>query len=86
MIPNLGYIDMGLKSDLALAHDLMPDARRALMYGPMDLTNKSIRQLEDDIRRIVRDFAPCDMVVADIDKDVADETVVAFLKVCQQYN
>ena len=85
-IPNLGYIDMGLETNLARARDLFPNARRALMYTPMDLANKTSEQIQEDIAYIVDSFAPCDIVIADIDKDVPDEKVIAFVELCQCYN
>jgi uroporphyrinogen-III decarboxylase len=85
-IGNVGYIDMGLESNLGRARELMGDARRALMYKPTDLADKSMRQIHDDIKRIVDDYAPCDIVVADIDKEIPDEKVVEFLGLCGQYN
>jgi uroporphyrinogen-III decarboxylase len=85
-IPHLGYIDMGLSSDLARARALMPNARRALMYTPMDLAHKSRETIHRDIEWIVDSYAPCDIVVADIDNDVPDERVIAFVELCQRYN
>ena len=85
-IPHLGYIDMGLESNLARARTLMPNTRRALMYTPMDLANKSREDIRRDIEQIVDSYAPCDIVVADIDEDVPDEKVSAFIELCQCYN
>ena len=85
-IPGLGYIDMGLASDLARARDLIPNARRALMYTPMDLVHKSWEAIHEDIERIVDTYAPCDIVVADIDSDVPDERVMAFAELCHRYS
>jgi len=85
-VPHLGYIDMGLASDLARARDLIPNARRALMYTPMDLAHKSGEAIGRDIERIVDSYAPCDIVIADIDRDVPDERVIAFVELCQRYN
>ena len=85
-IPHLGYIDMGLESNLAKARALMPNTRRALMYTPMDLANKSREEIHRDIGQIVDSYAPCDIVVADIDKDVPDEKVITFIELCQCYS
>lgn len=83
-IPDIGYIDMGLESNLARARKLFPDARRALMYTPMDLANKSLEQIRQDLQRIAMDFAPCDVIVADIDTDTADKRVLDFIKLCEE--
>ncbi len=74
----LGYIDMGILSDLARVKRLCPEARRAIMYTPTDLANKRPEQLREDIRRIYRELAPCDIVMADIDAEVPDERVLEF--------
>jgi uroporphyrinogen-III decarboxylase len=81
-IPNVGYLDMGLHSDLARARALFPDTRRALMYTPMDLANKSAAELRADVERIARDYAPCDIVIADIDAGTPDDRVRLALEVC----
>lgn len=77
-IPKLGYVDMGLDSDLVRARELCPDARRAVMYTPMDLANKSIEELRADLERVHRELGPCDIVMADIDSGTPDERVLAF--------
>ncbi len=74
----LGYIDMGIMSDLARAKQLCPDTRRAVMYTPTDLANKSVETLRADIRRIACELAPCDIVMADIDAEVPDGRVMVF--------
>jgi uroporphyrinogen-III decarboxylase len=75
-IPNLAYIDMGIDSDLARARELASAARRALMYTPMDLANKSEAELRADFDRIARDYAPCDIVIADIEAGTPDDRVL----------
>ena len=81
--PHLGYIDMGLGSDLARARALFPTARRALMYTPMDLANKPLDVIREDLQRIAADYGPCDVVVADIEDGTPDETVLAFVRLCE---
>ena len=44
-IAGVGYIDMGLHSDMKKAHQLFPDARRNLLYTSMDLKDKSDEEL-----------------------------------------
>jgi len=83
-LPNLGYIDMGADSDLARARQLMPDARRAIMYTPMDLANKSEPQLQHDFTRFARDYAPCDIVLADIEAGTPDARVQFVINLCRQ--
>jgi hypothetical protein len=81
-IPNLGYIDMGINSDLRRARELMPETRRALMYTPIDLAAKSEDDICADFERIARDYAPCDIVIADIEAGTPDERVQFALDLC----
>ncbi|MHB0946157.1 MAG: uroporphyrinogen decarboxylase family protein [Sedimentisphaerales bacterium] len=83
-VPNLGYIDMGLDSDLITARELFPNARRALMYTPMDLANKSTDEIEKDLEKIAKEYAPCDVVLADIEADTSDEKIVKVNEICKK--
>jgi len=85
-IPNLGYIDMGIDSNLTRASKVFPRARRALMYRPTDLANKSLETIEADLEKIVLLYAPCDVIVADIEINTPDERILAFLKLCDRIN
>jgi len=82
-IPNVGYIDMGMDSDLAKARHLFPHARRAIMYTPMDAANKSLSGIKADLEGIAVNYGPCDIVVADIDPGVPDERVRDFYRISQ---
>jgi hypothetical protein len=77
-IPSLGYVDMGLDTDLRRARDRCPHARRAIMYPPQDLRNKSMPAIRDDLQRVRDELSPCDIVLADIDAGTPDERVSAF--------
>ena len=81
-VPNLAYIDMGQDSDLVRARDLFPDARRAIMITPMALAGKRLDQIRADLRRIARDYAPCDIVLADIEAGTPDDRVRAVVEFC----
>lgn len=83
-LPKLGYIDMGLDSNLERARRLCPDARRAVMYTPRDLAAKSLEQIETDLVRIRRELGPCDVVMADIDPEIPDARVLAFAELAAQ--
>ena len=85
-VPHLGYIDMGLDSDLARAKEAITHARRALMYPPTDLADKSLDTIRADLERVARDYGPCDVVVADIEAGTPDERVLAFLELCGRIN
>ena len=83
-VPHLAYIDMGMDSDLPRARAAFRHARRAIMYTPMDLTNKSSEAIRWDLDRIVRDYAPCDFVLADIEAGTPDERILQVLAMCEE--
>jgi hypothetical protein len=83
-IPNVGYIDMGIESNLVRARKVFTKARRALMYKPTDLVNNSPEMIEADIEKIATEYAPCDIVVGDIEADTPDVRIMEFLKLCDR--
>ena len=85
-IPNLGYIDMGMDSNLIRAREILTSARRALVYRPTDLVNKPLETIEAELENIAGEYAPCDIVVGDIEAGTPDENIAAFLKLCEQIN
>ena len=85
-IRNVGYIDMGLDSNLVRAREVFTSARRALVYKPTDLVNKPTETIEADLEKIANQYAPCDIVVGDIEADTPDERILAFLKLCDRIN
>lgn len=83
-IPKVGYIDMGIDSDLGRARTLFPDTRRALMYTPMDLANKSTGEIQKDLEYVAENYGPCDIVAADIEAGTPDDKVLDFIHICKQ--
>jgi hypothetical protein len=83
-IANVGYLDMGLDSDLPRAKALFPHVRRAVMYTPMDLGNKASEEIGRDLERIARDYGPCDVVCADIEAGTPDHRVWEILSRCEE--
>ncbi len=83
-VPNIGYIDMGLDSNLARAKKAFANARRALVYKPTDLAQKTLKEIQKDIEKVAQEYAPCDVVVGDIDAGMPDEKVLAFLELCER--
>ncbi|MBN1341271.1 MAG: hypothetical protein JXQ73_01250 [Phycisphaerae bacterium] len=81
-LPNLGYVDMGADSDLGRARALFPQARRAVMYTPMDLANKALDAIRADLERFALEYGPCDVVLADIEADTPDSRVVQVVEFC----
>lgn len=80
--PKLGYIDMGVSSDLARARKLFPEARRNVIYTMMDLTNKSEAEIREDFERIARDYAPCDVGLPNVDLGIGDDRVKFAMDLC----
>ena len=83
-IAGVGYIDMGLHSDMEKAHQLFPDARRNLLYTSMDLKDKSDEELSRDFKRIAQDLGPCDVGLADIEIDVPDARIMLAMDLCSR--
>jgi len=83
-LAHLAYLDMGIDSDLERACTLFPRARRALMYTPMHLRDKSWSDVEADIRRIADLLGPCDLVIADIEANTPDDRIHRTLALCDE--
>ena len=81
-VPKVGYIDMGMDSDLETAKTLFPETRRAIMYTPMDVASKTIGQIKADFEFIAAKYGPCDIVAADIEYGTPDEKVMELIKIC----
>ena len=82
-VPRVAYIDMGIMSDLERARRLFPDARRALMYTPMDVADKSLDQIRSDFEHVADTYGPCDIVLADIEAGTPDERVLSLVEICR---
>jgi hypothetical protein len=82
-VPRVAYIDMGIMSDLSRVRSLFPDARRALMYTPMDVANKSLDEIRSDFQHIADAYGPCDIVLADIEAGTPDDRVLALVEICE---
>jgi hypothetical protein len=82
-VPGVSYIDMGMDSDLAMAKELFPEARRAIMYTPMDLACKTYGQIKGDLEKIAAEYGPCDIVAADIEEGTPDDRVIDLIKICE---
>lgn len=83
-LPRMGYLDMGLASDLAAARAHFPNARLAVLYAPWKLVEASPAELRADLERIARELSPCDVVMADIAADTPDARVNEFLAICAE--
>jgi hypothetical protein len=83
-VPKVGYIDMGIESDLDKARVLFPETRRSLMYTPMDVANKSMDEIREDLNHIAKNYGPCDIVAADIEDETPDNKVMDFINLCAE--
>jgi len=83
-VPNLAYLDMGLQSDFARARQRLPHARRAVMYTPMDLANKTLPQIEADLQTIADRLGPADLVCADIEAGTPDARIRDVAETCRR--
>lgn len=82
-LPNVGYLDMGMASDMRRARAAFPEARRAVLYSPVRLVEASPGELRQDMARILRELSPCDVVMADIQDSTPDERVNDLLEICR---
>ena len=81
-LPKLGYLDMGMMSDLPRVKETFPETRRAVMYSPWSLHQEPIEKIRDDMEKIFHELAPCDVVMADIQADTPDSRVKELLGIC----
>ena len=82
-LSKVGYLDMGMVSDMEKTKALFPEARRAVLYSPVKLQEASIDEIRKDMTRVYRELSPCDVVMADIQATTADSRVKELLKICR---
>ncbi len=83
-LPKLGYLDMGMDSDMVTVKATFPDTRRAVLYSPVKLQDASIEKIREDMEKIYRELAPCDAVMADIQATTPDSRVNELLEICRE--
>lgn len=83
-VSGIGYIDMGIETDMPMARKLFPEARRALMYNPRELQEKSTVEIESDFQKIALELGPCDLVLADIDAKTPDSKVKEVFQIAEK--
>ncbi|MEE8590851.1 MAG: uroporphyrinogen decarboxylase family protein [Spirochaetia bacterium] len=81
-LPRLGYLDMGMMSDMRRVRETFLDTNRAVLYSPVKLQEGSLEEIRKDMEKIYNDLGPCDLVMADIQASTADERVQAMLDMC----
>ena len=83
-VPDVAYVDMGLDSDLPKARTLFPAGRRALMYTPMEVRDKTSAELRADLEQVAGQYGPCDLVFADIESGTPDQRVLELARMCEE--
>jgi hypothetical protein len=83
-LPNLGYLDMGLMSDLVKMKEMFPETRRAVMYSPVTLQDAPMETIRQDMQKILYELSPCDIVMADIQATTPDQRVRELLEICRE--
>jgi hypothetical protein len=81
-LPKLGYLDMGIMSDLPRVKREFPDARRCLIYSAERLLRAPIEEIKKDMGKIYQELAPCDIAMPDIEATTTDDRVKDLLKIC----
>jgi hypothetical protein len=81
-LPKLGYLDMGMMSDMRRVRETFPDTYRAVLYSPVKLQEASPEDIRADMEKIYNDLGPCDLVMADIQASTPDERVQELLDMC----
>jgi len=82
-LPKVGYLDMGIMSDLKKVKKMFPDTRRAVMYSPVRLQEVSLNELKKDMEKIYIELSPCDIVMADVEATTDDKRVNELLDICR---
>jgi len=83
-IEKMGYIDTGVDSDLARVQSLFPEARRAVLYTPGEVESKTLVEIAGDLERVARDYAPCDLVLADVETTADEGRIRSFLEIAAE--
>ncbi|MHC2994995.1 MAG: hypothetical protein IBV53_05790 [Candidatus Atribacteria bacterium] len=82
-LPKVGYLDMGIMSDMKKVKKMFPEARRAVMYSPIQLQEASLDEIKKDMKKIYDELSPCDIVMADIQATTSDKRVNELLQICK---
>jgi len=83
-LPKVGYLDMGIMSDMSRVKKAFPDSRRALIYSPERLERANLIEIKKDLTKIYHELAPCDIVMADIEATTSDRRIKEFLEICHK--
>jgi hypothetical protein len=76
-IKKMGYLDMGMDTDMRRAKELFPDAHRAVLYSPVKIENLNLEEIITDFEKIRSELGPCDIILADVETTVPNEKMQA---------
>lgn len=83
-LPKLGYLDMGMVSDMPRVKAAFPETRRAVIYSPWDLHQQPLEKVREDMETIFYELAPCDVVMADVQAETPDSRVKELISICAE--
>ncbi len=79
-IDKMGYLDTGTNSDLVRIKRMFPDTRRAILITPGELESMDEAEILAMVTKIDLQYAPCDIVLADLETTIADERILHILE------
>lgn len=83
-LEKMDYIDTGTGSDLRRLKSLFPDTRRAVLYTPGEAESRTLDEIHADLERIAREYAPCDLVLADVETTMPDTRINDILAIAKE--
>ena len=83
-VPDVAYVDMRLDSDLPKARTLFSGGRRALMYTPMEVRDKSSAGLRAELEQIAAQYAPATWYSPTSSPATPDQRVLELASMCEE--
>ena len=83
-IDELGYLDFGLRSDLAALRRLFPGTVLAVILNPEDVLGRSPQALETDMRRLRETLGRCRIILGSLDGSTDSEEVSRFFEIASR--
>jgi hypothetical protein len=74
-IDKMGYLDTGVNSDLVRIKRMFPNTRRAILITPGELESLDEAEILAMVTKIDLQYAPCDIVLADLETTITDERI-----------
>ena len=81
-LPKLGYLDMGMMSDMPRIRRTFPETNRAVLYSSVKLQDAGLEEIRADMTKIFTELGPCDLILADIQATTPDSRVRDLLRIC----